>query len=482
MYSKILDISKRRGIVYPSFEIYGGTSGFYDYGPIGKLIKNNIENLIRNHYIINENCYEIECPTLSPEDIWIASGHIQNFADLTTECTKCGEPYRADHLIEADLKICCDGMSLTQIQALIDENDLRCPKCKGKLDKLYDYNLMFKTYVGSGKYKIEAFMRPETAQGTYIAFRRLWEIGRRKLPLGVFQIGHSFRNEISPRQGMIRLREFNQCEVQVFVDPENKTNENFEKNENKISGIKAKILVKDDSEVVMTLGEAHKKGIIKIQLIAYYLGISLKLFYEMGMDPGKLRLRQHKDDERAFYSSDTWDVEFISDAFGRIEILGISDRTDYDLTQHQHLSKQDMSVNIEGKKFIPHVIEIAYGIDRPFYCVLESALREDARGIYFSFPDAVAPYKASLFPLVKKDGIPGKAEEIHELLKKNKIYVTYDLSGSIGKRYARADEIGVPYCITVDHQTLEDGTVTIRERDSKEQERYKIEELVEILK
>jgi len=480
MYSTILDISKRRGIVYPSFEIYGGVSGFYDYGPMGKLIKNNIENLIRNYYVINERCFEIECPTLSPKDIWVASGHIQNFADLTTECTKCGEPYRADHLIEADLKICCDGMNLTQLQKLIDENNILCPKCKGALDKLYDYNLMFKTWVGPDKYKIDAYMRPETAQGTYIAFRRLWEVGRRKLPMGVFQIGHSFRNEISPRQGMLRLREFNQCEVQFFVDPENKKNENFYNN--KISEIKSKILVKDGSELEITLGEAHEKGIIKIQAIAYFLGVSLNLFFRMGMKPEKLRLRQHRDDERAFYSSDTWDVEFISDVFGRVEILGVSDRTDYDLTQHQNLSKQDMSVNIDGRKFVPHVIEIAYGIDRPFYCALESALREDERGIYFSFPKEVAPYKASLFPLVKKDGIPEKTQEIYDLLRNNKIYSFHDESGSIGRRYARADEIGVPYCITVDHQTLEDGTVTLRERDSKKQDRHKIEELIEILR
>ena len=480
MYSKILDISKRRGIVYPSFEIYGGVSGFYDYGPIGKQIKNNIENLIRDHYLIDEKCFEIECPTLSPKDIWVASGHIENFTDLITECIKCGEPYRADHLIEADLKICCDGMNLVQIQKLLDENNIRCPKCKGSLDKIYDYNLKFRTWVGPGKYKLESFLRPETAQGTYIAFRRLWEIGRRKLPLGVFQIGHSFRNEISPRQGMVRLREFNQCEIQFFVDPECKEHENF--NKNKISEINVKILTKDDTEIEMTLGKAHAQKIIKIQIIAYFLGISFKLFKAIGISPEKLRLRQHKDDERAFYSSDTWDIEFISDAFGRIELVGISDRTDYDLTSHQSLSKQDMTVNIEGRKFIPHVIEIAYGIDRPFYCVLESTLSEDERGIYFSFPRAVAPYTVSIFPLVRKDNIPKKAEEISELLRKNKIHVLYDTSGSIGRRYARADEIGIPYCITIDHQTLEDGTVTLRDRDSKKQERYKIKDLIEILK
>ncbi|ODS41939.1 MAG: glycine--tRNA ligase [Candidatus Altiarchaeales archaeon IMC4] len=470
----ILDISKRRGIVYPSFEIYGGVSGFYDYGPIGTRIKKNVDDLIREYYVIGEGCVEVECPTVSPEQVWVASGHVKNFSDMTTECLKCGQPYRADHLIEEDLKISCDGMKIPELQKLIDDNNIACPKCRGKLDKLYDYNLMFATSVGAGKGAMTAYLRPETAQTTYLAFNRLWEITRRKIPFGVLQIGKSFRNEISPRQGMLRLREFSQAEVQFFAEPENKTMENF----GDVAGISVRILSKDEKEISTTIGAAFEDKIIKIQMIAYFLGRSVQLFGDMGINTEKLRLRQHKDDERAFYSSETWDIEFMSGAFGRIEIVGISDRGDYDLSAHQKLSKQSMEVNIEGRKFIPHVVEVAYGIDRPIYCVLESCLREDERGAYFAFPTRVAPYKAAVFPLVKKDGLDERALEVFRLLRKSGVYAIFDRSGSIGKRYARADEVGIPYCLTVDYDTLTDGTVTVRSRDSKEQKRVKIEEIV----
>jgi len=473
MQDKILDISRRRGIFYPSFEIYGGLAGFYDYGPVGKRIKENVENLIREFYVIDEGFMEVECPTLSPEEVWVASGHVENFADLMTECKKCGAPYRADHLVEAHTKKAVDGLGIKELEGMIEKEKIRCPKCKGELDKIYNYNLMFQTFVGPGKEKKTSYLRPETAQSTYLAFRRLWEIGRKKLPLGVLQIGHSFRNEISPRQGVIRLREFNQAEIQIFVDPKEKDIDEFDT----VSKIKVRILDKNDKESDMTLGGAVKKGAIKSRLIAYHLGRALQLFEAMGIDAKRLKLRQHRDEERAFYSTDTWDVEFQSGDFGRVELVGISDRTDYDLKAHQDLSGQNMEVNIDGKKFIPHVVEIAYGVDRPVYCVIESCYAEDDRGAYFKFPKRTAPYQAAVFPLVNKDKIPEKAREIFNALKQARLFVLYDKGGSIGRRYARADEIGIPSCITIDYDTLKDGTVTVRERDSKNQKRVKIEEL-----
>ena len=472
MYEKILDISRRRGIVYPSFEIYGGVSGFIDYGPIGSRIKNNVENLIREFYIVDEGFFEVECPTLSPEQVWIASGHVQNFKDFMTECTKCGEPYRADHLVEEVLKKNVEALNISKIQDLIVKENIKCPKCKGKLDKVYDYNLMFQTYVGPGAAKLTSYLRPETAQTTYLAFRRLWEFARKKLPFGVLQIGHSFRNEISPRQGMVRLREFNQAEIQCFVDPDNKDTPRF----SEIADMKVMVASKKGEEQT-TLKKLVQDKIIKIQLIAYFLGKSIKLFTEMGINPDRLKLRQHEETERAFYSSDTWDVEYLSPSLGRIELVGVADRTDYDLKAHMGLSKQDMNVNIEGKKFIPHVVEIAYGIDRPIFCILESCLTTESDRTIFKFPKKIAPYTAGVFPLVNKDGIPEKAREIFKMLKENGLYVFYDLSGSIGKKYARADEIGVPYCITVDYDSMKDNTVTLRDRDSKNQERVKIEDL-----
>jgi glycyl-tRNA synthetase len=471
-YDKILDISKRRGIVYPSFEIYGGVGGFIDYGPIGARIKQNVEDLLRRHYVVADGCLEVQCPTVSPEDVWIASGHVKGFADLMVECLKCKEGFRADKLL-SDVGVEAEGKKPDEVEALMAEKGLKCPECGGQLSKPFAYNLMFGTSVGTGTKRKTAYLRPETAQTTYLAFRRLWEFARRKLPFGVIQIGRSFRNEISPRQGMIRLREFNQAEVQYFMDPQDKSAPRM----NEVSCRAVRMTDKDGKVWETTIGDAVKGGIIKIPFIAYQLGKAMAVFADMGIDASKLQLRQHREDERAFYSSDTWDVEFVSGVFGRIELVGIADRTDYDLGQHMRQSKEDMQVNVEGRKFVPHVVEVAYGVDRPIYCILESCYREDGERAYFSFPKRTAPYVAGVFSLVKKDGLSEKAEEVFNTLKDAGLYVLLDHAGSIGKRYARADEVGVPYCITVDYDTMKDGTVTLRERDGKGQRRVKISDL-----
>lgn len=482
---KVMDVSLRRGFVWPSFEIYGGAKGFYDYGPMGALLKRNIEELIRREYVVDQGCLEVSCPTVTPEDPWVASGHIRSFSDVIVECQKCGEPYRADHLVAKHTKVDTEGMKIADIGKHIKENKIVCPKCHGNLGEPYDYNLMFETYIGPGQSRVRAYLRPETAQTTYMPFKRLYATGREKMPLGVLQIGRSFRNEISPRQGMLRLREFTQAEIQFFVDPENKTSDRIEE----VKGLKVKIWSKEmeakgnDAEV-MTIDEAMKNGIIKIPMIAYCLGRAWRVFEEMGIDAKRLQMRQHKDDERAFYSSDTWDIEFLSEDYGRVEMVGISDRTDYDLNAHMALSKQDMSVNKDGRKFVPHVIEVAYGIDRPFYCTLESCYAEDTgekERAYFKFPKGIAPYRAAVFPLVSKDGIEEKAREVFNIVKDASVYVQWDASGSIGRRYARADEVGIPSCITIDYDTLKDETVTIRDRDSMKQERVKISELAKRL-
>jgi len=476
MYDKILDICKRRGIVYPSFEIYGGLSGFIDYGPVGSRIKQNVEDLLRRHYVVADGCFEVQCPTLSPEEVWIASGHVKGFADLMVECTKCSEGYRADKLLD-DVGVEAEGKPAETVAQLLIDNRITCPQCKGQLSKPYAYNLMFQTSVGTGSKRKTAYMRPETAQTTYLPFKRLWEFARRKLPFGVMQIGHSFRNEISPRQGMIRLREFNQAEIQFFLDPADKKAPRL----SEVAQRQVKITDKNGKLHETTIGDAHKGGIIPLGFIAYHLGKAMSVFEDMGIDGSRLQLRQHREDERAFYSSDTWDVEYASDVFGRIELVGIADRSDYDLTQHMTLSKEDMNVNIEGRKFVPHVVEVAYGIDRPIYCILESCLREEGERTYFSFPTKTAPYIAGVFSLMKKDGIDEKAESVFRSLKDAGLFVLLDHAGSIGKRYARADEIGVPYCITVDYDTMKDDTVTVRERDGKTQTRVSISKLREHL-
>jgi len=477
-----MDISLRRGFVWPSFEIYGGAKGFYDYGPMGALLKRNIEELLRTYYVVEEGCLEVNCPTVTPEQVWIASGHVKSFADVIIECQKCGEPYRADHLVAEHLKIHTDGMGIPEMQKHIAEAKIVCPKCKGPLGEPYRYNLMFGTSIGPGKTKVTAYLRPETAQTTYLPFKRLYATGRERLPMGVMQIGRSYRNEISPRQGMLRLREFTQAEIQFFVDPQNKDAERF----GEIKDMKIKIWSEElqnagKPAVEMTIGHAIEKGIMKSRMIAYQLARAWQLFIKMGISADKLQMRQHKSDERAFYSNETWDVEFLSQDYGRVEMVGVSDRTDYDLTAHMNLSKVDMSVNKDGRKFVPHVIEVAFGIDRPVYCTLESCFVEqtgDKERQYFKFPKAVAPYRAAVFPLVNKDGVDKKAREVFEIIKDAGLYVQWDMSGSIGRRYARADEVGIPFCITIDYDTLKDDTVTIRDRDSMQQERVKISDLV----
>ncbi len=472
MYDKILDVCKRRGIVYPSFEIYGGLSGFIDYGPMGSRIKQNVEDTLRRHYVVGDGCLEVQCPTVNPEEVWIASGHVGGFSDLMVECLKCSEDFRADKLLE-EKGVTAEGKPPEEVEKLLLENAIVCPSCGGKFSKPQAYNLMFETAAGGGKKRKTSYLRPETAQTTYLGFRRLWEFARRRLPFGVIQIGHSFRNEISPRQGMLRLREFNQCEIQYFLDPQNKSCPRLAE----VGGRRIRITDKNDKKLEMTLSEAYEKKVIEIEFLAYQLGKAVQVFEDIGLSAEKLQLRQHREDERAFYSSDTWDVEYVSEVFGTIELVGIADRTDYDLTQHMKHSKQDMTVSFDGRKFVPHVIEVAYGIDRPIYCALESCYKEDGERAYFSFPAKIAPYLCGVFSLVKKDGIAEKTDEIFNMLRARGYYVFADHAGSIGKRYARADEVGVPYCVTVDYETMEKGTVTVRERDSKQQVRIPLAEL-----
>ncbi len=477
--NNIEEIAKRRGFFWPAFEIYGGCGGFYTYGPIGSLLKLRVEEMIRKSFVIEEGCMTIDAPALTPDIPWIASGHMESFSDMTIECEKCGEPYRADHLLEEKTRINTEGMSLIDIQNGIEKNKISCPKCNGKLSNVYTYNLMFTTSIGPGKRKITGALRPETAQTTYMPFRRLFEIGRKKLPMGVIQFGRSYRNEISPRKALVRLREFSQAEAQFFVNPKQKNDWK------KFDSVKNMDITAWTKEMQRKTQEPEKMKISEIKtnkIIAYFLAKSVELYKKMGIDEKKLRLRQHRDDERSFYSSDTWDVEFVSDTYGKIELVGIADRTDYDLKRHMQFSRQDMNVNIDGEKFVPHVIEIAFGIDRPVICILESCLKKEKDRTFFTFPPSVVPYQVAVFPLVKKGGLPEKAREIFNMLKDNGIYVLYDETGSIGKMYYRQDEIGTAFCITVDFDTMKNNDVTIRERDTQKQNRVKIENLAEELK
>ena len=484
-YEKILEVLTRRGFLWPSAEIYGGVAGFYDYGPLGKLLKDHIENLFREYYVFGEGFPEIETSNICPQDVFVASGHVEGFADLMAECTKCGEPYRIDHLIKEQTGNETDGLDKEELGKLVEGHKIRCPKCKSALGGMWEFNLMFKTDIGPGKNRTIGYMRPETAQGIFTNFRRLFEYNRRKLPLGVLQIGRSYRNEISPRQGMLRLREFNQAEVEIFLTPDQKAKHpRFSKlaNDKLTLYPRSEQSKKSPKPLELTLREAVDKKIIKHQYLGYYLALSLRIFKQLGIPLSDMRCRQHTPSEMAHYSDDTWDIE-IDTHFGWLEVVGIADRTDYDLSSHQEVSKQSMEVPYESKKLIPHVIEPSYGINRLAYCILEKAYREDKRGwAIFNFAPSIAPYQVAVYALVNKEGMDTKAEQIYHNLRDEKFYVALDNSGSIGRRYARADEVGTLYCVTVDGDTLKNSTITLRDRDSRKQVRIHESEIANTIK
>jgi len=480
---KILQVAFHRGFMWPSSEIHGGLAGFFDYGPMGALLKQNIENKWRELFIVREGMFEIETPTIMPEKVFRASGHLEHFSDPLVECAKCKGSFRADHVVKDKLKIDVDDITNKQLDEIIKKEKVGCPKCGGALGKVWSFNLMFETSTGAGKDQRTVHMRPETAQGMFVAFPRLFQIARKKLPFGACQIGHSFRNEISPRQGMIRLREFSQAEAEIFYNPKDKSHPKFSSIKNKkLPLYPSKNQGKKAGKIVeMTVGQAVKEGLIPSELQAYYVFISERFFEDIGVPRKAIRCREQLPDEKAHYSKATWDVEIYSEDYGWIEVAAIADRTGYDLGGHQKVSNERLSVSIDGERFVPNVMEASFGVDRPFYSVLEHSFKEAKNRTYFAFKPEIAPIKAYVFPLVSKDNLPKKARETFNLLIDNKILVKYDESGSIGKRYARADEIGVPYCITVDYDTLKDNTVTIRDRDSTKQKRVKIADLPSFL-
>ncbi len=476
----LMDFLQNKGFIWgPSPEIYGGMAGFYTYGPLGKLLKNNVEDFIRKKFQ-QENFWEMEAPILQPKEVWEASGHLSGFTDPLIKCSKCNALFRADGLIE-DL---FPNLSFKEqdILKIIEDKNITCPSCKGKfVSELKNHNLMMKTSVGVDK---EVYCRPETATTTYLPFKRYMEFFRNKIPFGIFQIGKAFRNEISPRQLMMRLREFTQAEAQLVV---------FKDDKDKFSGfdkfkdIEINAITKDDQKGEMltinkwTVGKLYNKKYLKNKAYAYAFGLTCSIFLELGFPIDRIRLRQHRDDEKAFYADDAWDIEFKLDTFGWYEIVGIHDRTDYDLKQHAKFSKTKLDVlnEVTGKREFPHVIEIAFGIDRPVFALLDMFYEKkdikDGKNV-FSIPVGIAPVKAAVFPLMKKPELVSKATEVYEKLGK-KFIVRYDESGSIGKRYLREGESGTPFCITIDYDTIKDNTVTVRDRDTEKQIRVKISEL-----
>jgi glycyl-tRNA synthetase len=409
-----------------------------------------------------------------PENVFKASGHLESFVDPIVKCKKCGTTERADHIIESELKETFEGLSPEDLSKLIKKHRIKCPKCKGPLDEAGILNMMFPIDVGTGSEKKRAYLSPETAQGAYLNFKREFECLRRKLPLGLAILGKAYRNEISPRNALIRMREFSQAELQIFFDPD-KINEH--NNFKEVEKYKLRILKKENREKDK-IDDVQAKDVKLPKFYVYHMVRVQQFFLDILKIPKeKFRFKELNDEEKAFYNKYHWDVEIFLEDIGWKEVAGVHYRTSHDLDGHQKVSKQDMSVSLDAKKFVPHVLELSFGIDRNIYALLILSYDEDKERVIFRFPRSVAPYDAAVFPLVNKDNLPEAAKEMKELLQNLGFGIFYDESGSIGRRYRRMDEIGVAATITIDHQTLEDGTVTLRDRDTMDQVRIKKEDL-----
>jgi glycyl-tRNA synthetase len=568
---RLTELAKRRGFFFQSSEPYGGVAGFYVYGPEGATFKENVQDAWRDRFVRREGHMEIEAPNVMPEPVFEASGHLDGFDDMIVECPECGASHRADHLVEDNTDIEeAESIAIEDIEALIAEHDLVCPSCGTELagEPVEDFNLMFETTIGPGS-STPGYLRPETAQGIFVEFPRLKEYARGQLPFGVAQVGAAYRNEISPRKGLVRLREFAQAELEHFIDPETDEPPLERVEDVEVTLYSAVEQEAEDGEpVTMTIGEAVEEGVVESDWVAYYLGVARGWYERIGVDMDRFRYRQHRAGERAHYASDCWDAE--AEVGGDwIEITGFAYRGDYDLTKHgeygdddftifkqyddpitveratvdpdmsylgpefggdagavkdalEELAESDraafegdeVSVDVGGEEetvpvaktgfaveevtesgehITPHVVEPSFGVDRLVYTVLAHSLRTDEAGeageegeegeerTVLSLPPEVAPTSVAVFPLMDKDGLDDRARAVADDLRAAGFEVAYDESGSIGRRYRRQDEVGTPFCLTVDYDTLDDDTVTVRDRDTTAQARVGTDELAATL-
>jgi len=565
-YEALSDLAKRRGLYWLSYEIYGGVAGLYDFGPVGVLIKRNILNEWLHHLVYGTGLvFEIETPIITPRIVLKASGHEDHFTDPITECVKCGRVYRADHLVEEQTGLNVEGYSMDDLWRTIVEKNVRCPECGGELTKPQPALLLFKTEIGPYK-GAEGYIRPEAAQGMFVSFKEILNVARQKLPIGVAQVGRVGRNEISPRQGLIRLREFTIMEFEFFFDPSRSMDEVLEYIDESTANEELYVLTAEDKvrgvdeAKAYTARELIDKRIVKNPWLGYWMARGNMFLREIGIPGDRIRFEEKLPHEKAHYSEQTFDQQVYSMKFGWVEVAGYSYRTTYDLSRHMEYSNADLTyfkrydkpvekivkkaypnpvkireivggdiasvmkllssmdseeiyrklienkhivvkghmlgidcfiirdekVLVYGEKIIPHVVEPSFGLERIFYVLLENSIHMDGDRLVLKLKPSIAPYHAAVFPLVtgsrpEHAKIVSIARKIYWGLLRNKLIVYYDDEGSIGRRYARADEIGIPYAITVDYQTLEDQTVTIRFRDSREQVRVSINQLYDKL-
>lgn len=565
----LVELAKRRGFFFGSNGAYGGTAGFYTFGPQGAALKKNVEDAWRDRFTIREGNREIEAPTIMPEAVFEASGHLEGFDDMLVECPECGESHRADHLVEDATDVeDAEALPGEEVEALIADHGIACPSCGTALagEPVEAFNLMFATDIGPGDGQ-PGYLRPETAQGIFVEFPRLKEYARGTLPFGITQIGPAYRNEISPRGGLLRLREFTQAELEQFIDPEDDEPPLDRVRDVSVRLYPATEQEADDGDYLdTTIGEAVDEGVIGSPWVGYYLGVAQEWYERVGVDMDRFRFRQHLAGERAHYAADCWDAESEVDG-DWIEIAGFAYRGDYDLSKHDEygddaftifkrydepktveratvdpdmatlgpefggdaaavadaletLAERDPdafageSVTVEigdgdatdarevevdadvanfsvetvtesGEHITPHVVEPSFGVGRTVQTLLAHAYTEDevddeAR-TYLALEPEVAPQDAAVFPLVTNDDrLVDLADAVAADLRAAGLAVTYDDSGSIGRRYRRQDEVGTPFCVTVDRDGIEsDGpdTVTVRERDSAAQVRVSADEL-----
>ena len=558
-FTIINELARRRGFFWQSYEIYGGVSGFVTYGFLGAKLKQNIENKLREIFVNKLGIMEIESPIIAPSKVFEASGHVEHFKEPMVECSKCKRRFRADHLLQEKAKLCesdVEKLSLKELKEAIEKYNVPCPECGGTFSEPKHFLTMFKTTIGPYSEAV-GYGRPEAAQGIFVEFRRLYEMAREKLPFGVMQIGHALRNEISPRQGLIRLREFTIIDIEFFFDPEDP--ECFllkDVSDETLRLVLAESKLRGSEEIVeVTVKEALEKGYIKVPWQAAFMALAKRLLVELGVPAEKQRFIEKLPWERAHYSLQSFDQEVYVERWGWVEVSGHAYRSDYDLKQHMQFSGTDTRVFKEyekpivvektvvkplmaklgptfkeeaqkvaemlsevnpeeveasfkekgyftlgkhkilpeyveiakckveerGRRFIPHVVEPSFGSDRLVYVTLEYAYRVKDDRVMLSFPRDIAPIQIGVYPLVSRDGLPEKALQVYRMLVDEGFTVEYDEVGSIGRRYARADEAGTPLGITIDYETLKDDTVTIRDRDTWRQVRNRIDVLPELL-
>ncbi|MBA3750718.1 MAG: glycine--tRNA ligase, partial [Nitrosopumilus sp.] len=417
---------------------------------------------------------EIDGSQIMSKNVFMASGHLTNFSDPVLKCTKCKSSFRADKLIQevANIEV-PERLQNDKVDLLINENNIKCPNCKGDFSTTERFNMMFKVEIGPNH--DEAYLRPETCQSIFVDFPRIFKVSRKKLPFGIAQIGKSFRNEISPRQGLLRLREFYQAEIEVFCNPNKLDNlEKFEDTKNTI------LRIYDKQQMIeITALDALEKKILPNKLVAYYLSLLVEFFNKTGISYKRTRFRRLSDDEKAFYSSIAFDFE-VDTSFGWLELVACNYRSDYDLLSHSNTSKTNLQIMDDEIKVIPHVFELSLGVDRCLYSILEHSYfidkEQDDDRVLLKLKPYLSPIHAGILPLLKKDEFKNKSLKLLSLLNKD-FDIFYDESGSIGRRYRRLEEIGTPFAFTIDHQTIDDDTVTIRYRDTMNQERIKIDDV-----